>query len=216
MPAMRILLVEDHDLLAGTLTLALRSRGIETESMNGPTPDAVVAAARRLAPVTVLLDLDLGALGSGRDLVRPLTEAGGQVVMLTGVTDEAKLAACVEAGATGVLTKTVPFEELLDTIGRLAAGDSLLTAHQRDQLARALQERRSERAPFATLSPREQSVLARLVDGEPADLIAERSYVSLATVRSQIRSILLKLGVNSQLEAVALARRLGWPEIHQL
>lgn len=197
--------------MAGTLTLALRSRGIETESINGPTPGAVVEAVRRLAPVTVLLDLDLGPLGSGRDLVAPLTDAGAEVVMLTGVTDKAKLAACVEAGARGVLTKTVPFEQLLDTIARLAAGEALLSPPQRDELRRALREHRAEWAPFAALSPREQAVLARLVAGEPADVIAERSFVSLATVRSQIRAILVKLGVNSQLEAVAMARRLGWP-----
>jgi DNA-binding NarL/FixJ family response regulator len=53
-------------------------------------------------------------------------------------------------------------------------------------------------------------VLAGLLAGEPAEAIAHRSYVSLATVRSQIRAILLKLGVNSQLAAVAMAREAGW------
>ena len=47
--------------------------------------------------------------------------------------------------------------------------------------------------------------------GESAETIAEQVVVSLTTVRSQIRAILLKLGVNSQLAAVALAREAGWP-----
>jgi DNA-binding NarL/FixJ family response regulator len=47
--------------------------------------------------------------------------------------------------------------------------------------------------------------------GEPAESIAEHSFVSLATVRSQIRAILQKLDVRSQLAAVALARDAGWP-----
>jgi DNA-binding NarL/FixJ family response regulator len=53
-------------------------------------------------------------------------------------------------------------------------------------------------------------VLAGLYDGLAADAIAERDYVSLPTVRSQIRGILQKLGVNSQLAAVASARNAGW------
>jgi DNA-binding NarL/FixJ family response regulator len=65
-------------------------------------------------------------------------------------------------------------------------------------------------APFRRLTPREEEVLAALVDGEPAVAIAERDTVSEATVRSHIRSVLTKLGVGSQLQAVAQARRAGW------
>jgi two-component system, NarL family, nitrate/nitrite response regulator NarL len=53
-------------------------------------------------------------------------------------------------------------------------------------------------------------VLSMIVDGLSAAAIAEKSFVSLATVRTQIRSILQKLGVNSQLAAAALARNSGW------
>lgn len=217
---MRVLLVEDHDLLAGTVVLALRVRGVEAESISGPDATAVLAAAQRLAPVVVLLDLDLGRLGSGLDLVAPLSAGGAQVAMLTGVTDRAQLAACVEAGAVGLLPKTIPFDELLDAVDRLAAGERLLTARERDDLRAELQaHRRSDRdrlAPFEALTAREKAVLARLVAGDSAEVIAEESYVSLATVRSQIRAILVKLDVSSQLAAVAVARRAGWPpSIHQ-
>jgi DNA-binding NarL/FixJ family response regulator len=212
---LRVLLVEDHDLLAGTLTMALRARGIDAESANGPTPEAVVGRTAALAPVLVLLDLDLGPLGSGRDLVGPLVDAGGRVVIVTGVTDRTQLAACVEAGATGIIAKTVHFDELLEAVERVASGEELLTRHQRDALLADLRiQRRADHArtaPFDALTPREQSVLARLVAGQSAEAIAEASFVSLATVRSQIRSILSKLDVKSQLAAVAAARRAGWP-----
>ncbi len=65
--------------------------------------------------------------------------------------------------------------------------------------------------PFAQLTPREQQVLLALMRGTSALEISKESYVSLPTVRSQIRSILLKLHVSSQLAAVALAYRSGWP-----
>jgi DNA-binding NarL/FixJ family response regulator len=80
-----------------------------------------------------------------------------------------------------------------------------------------LDEMRARRAslhdaqsPFDRLSRREQCVLAALVDGMSAEEIADAHYVSLATVRSQIRGILQKLGVRSQLAAVVHANRVGW------
>ena len=86
----------------------------------------------RLAPVLVLLDLELGPkLGSGADLIRPLIEAGGQVVMMTGVVERERLAACVEAGAIGIVSKTAGFPVLVDAVRRAADGESLITEGQR-------------------------------------------------------------------------------------
>ena len=211
----RLLIVEDHELLSGTLALALRQRGLQVEAVNGPTPEAVVRRAAELAPVLVLLDLDLGpALGNGVDLVRPLVDAGGRVVIMSGDTSRPRLGACVEAGASGVVSKASKFDDLVEAVQRSADGRDLLPEGERQSLLAELRESRRARherlAPFASLSPREQAVLARLMAGESAETIAEHSYVSLATVRSQIRAILLKLGVNTQLAAVALARDAGW------
>jgi DNA-binding NarL/FixJ family response regulator len=212
----RLLIVEDHELLSGTLAFALRQLGIEVESSHGPTPDDVVAAANRLAPVLVLLDLELGGgLGSGLDLVRPLTGAGAKVVIMTGVTDRARLAACLEAGAIGIVSKTSGFGDLVEAVRRLAEGHAILSENDRQELLAHLRVKRSadrqRLAPFEALTSREKAVLAGLVAGESAEAIAARSYVSLSTVRTQIRSILLKLRVKSQLTAVALAREAGWP-----
>ncbi len=65
-------------------------------------------------------------------------------------------------------------------------------------------------APFTRLTPREASVLAMLMEGKQVRAIAAESYVTEATVRSQVHGILVKLDVNSQIEAVALASRVGW------
>src|SRR5580693_2269439 len=111
--ANRLVIVEDHELLATSLALALVHQGLEVETVSGPTVGVVVDTVRRLAPVLVLLDLNLGPpLGSGLHLVAPLVAAGGRVVMMTGEVDRARLAACVEAGAVGVVSKTVGFADL--------------------------------------------------------------------------------------------------------
>jgi DNA-binding NarL/FixJ family response regulator len=68
----------------------------------------------------------------------------------------------------------------------------------------------SRRERFAGLTERERFVLAELIEGHCAEEIANAGFVSISTVRSQIKSILQKLGVSSQLAAVALARRAEW------
>jgi DNA-binding NarL/FixJ family response regulator len=213
--ALRVVVVEDHQLLVTTLALALSQRGVEVHTPVDHAPDTIVGTVRSLAPVLVLLDLDLGpALGSGLDLIRDLIDAGGRVVMMTGVADRTRLAECLEAGAIGIVSKTEGFGDLVDAVTRAAAGEELLTNRERQGLIQELGDRRAvdhqRSAPFASLSPREQVVLAGLVAGQSAEAIAEQSYVSLPTVRTQIRSILVKLGVRSQLAAVALARDAGW------
>ena len=78
-----------------------------------------------------------------------------------------------------------------------------LRAHRRESARRRL--------PFERLTPRERHVLEGLVEGTRADEIAAASFVSVTTVRNQIQSVLTKLGAGSQIEAVAMARRAGWP-----
>lgn len=213
---MKVLIVEDHELLAGTMAMALRQQGLEVHAAAGPSASAVVDLAEKLAPVLVLLDLDLGStMGSGLDLIRPLIDTGARVVMVTGVADRARLGACIEAGAVGVVSKAAEFSVLIDAVHQAIEGAPLMGEDERRALLDAARDRRradhDRLKPFDALSPKEQAVLVHLLAGESAETIAEKSYVSLATVRSHIRAILLKLGVNSQLAAVALARNAGWP-----
>jgi len=211
----RILIVEDHDLLAQSLRLALEADGFEVERATELTKEGIVGAAERMRPSIVLLDLDLGAqIGSSLPLIAPLREFGACVVMVTGAENRVRLGECVEAGALGIVPKSAAFEDLLGAIKDACDMRELLTKAERDELLaemrrqHAEEEQRSQR--FKRLTAREQQVLAALCDGQSAETIAAEGFVSLATVRTQIRTLLQKLGVNSQIAAVALARRAGW------
>jgi DNA-binding NarL/FixJ family response regulator len=85
-----------------------------------------------------------------------------------------------------------------------------MPAVARDTFVAAHRERRAQRGELAgkldRLTPRELEVLRLLADGHRAHAVADEFVVSLATVRTQIRAVLTKLGVTSQLEAVALYR----------
>jgi DNA-binding NarL/FixJ family response regulator len=86
-------------------------------------------------------------------------------------------------------------------------------AERQDLIASLREDRRRRRrrmASFDDLTVREAEVLIMICDGLSAAEVAEESYVSVATVRTQIRSILMKLGVRSQLAAAAKARQSGW------
>ncbi len=208
----RLLIVEDHSLLAQSLRLGLQEEGLEARISSLRSPDDVVAEAEGVD--IVLLDLDLGGLGSGRDLVVPLREQGAEVVILTGTRDRTDIAEAIERGAAGYVTKSESFDDLLQAVSELAELGRLLTRNERDQLIGELQASRAaerrRREAFAALTETEQQVLAGLMEGKSAHDIAEDRVVSLATVRTQIRSLLRKLGVGSQLAVVALARRAGW------
>jgi len=211
---MRLLLVEDHALLSQTLGVALRAEGFEVESPPDLSAGAVLAHADAVRPDVVLLDLELGPGLSGVPVIRPLCEQGFEVVVVTGTGDHRLLGECLEAGASGIFQKSRPFTELVEAI-RIALGHRPVTsATAREQLLREMRDgRAAEQAtaePFERLTPREREVLQLLADGRSAEKIAAELFVSLSTVRTQVRAILMKLDVNSQLEAVAMARRAGW------
>jgi DNA-binding NarL/FixJ family response regulator len=215
-PSGTLLIVDDHELLAESLAWALRAEDFEVAVVAPSSADAILEAADKLEPEVVLLDLDLGRpMGTSLPLIAPLRERGTLVVVVTGVTDRVRLAECLEAGAAGLLPKATPFDDLVNAIGEVLELGTLITPHRRSDMLLELRaqraERRRELEPFTRLTPREQDVLKALMEGVPADAIARSSYVSLATVRSQIRAVLSKLEVNSQLAAVAKARQSGWP-----
>lgn len=208
------MIVDDHELLAEGLKVALTNEGYDV-FVPTPTPSDVYSMAQRIPPDVVLLDLDLGAAGGdGSVMVEALSVGGARVVVLSGTRDELLLAACLESGACGYVSKSAPLDSLLDAVRTAAAGRAVTASCQRAdllaKLRRARTQRRNELAPFETLTKRERYVLAQVVDGRSAADIAVSAFVSEATVRTQIRSVLGKLGVRSQLAAVAAARRAGW------
>jgi DNA-binding NarL/FixJ family response regulator len=210
----RVLIVDDHELLAESLAFSLRRAGVEARLAPTGSARAIVAMAHLYQPDAVLLDLALGEL-SGTSLIGPLREAtGAPVLVLTGATDRIRLAECLEAGAIGVASKSWRFQVLLEQVLDVLAGASPLPEGERVALLDELRGRRAEEerrlAPFRTLTPKERCVLAALMEGRSPKEIAVASYVGVGTVRSQIKAIHQKLGVSSQLAAVALARQAGW------
>ena len=218
-PVTRVLVVEDHELMADLLGLGLGRVGLDVRIAHELTLGGVLATATEYHPHVALLDLHLGVGETCVPMIDPLARTGIRVLVLTaGTRDHDLLAECLEQGAAGLFYKAQPFGDLVDRIRDAALGRTVMEPAARDALLDALRKHRAvaraNRTPFAALSTREREVLGRLMLGHAAEEIANETYVSLTTVRTHIRSILRKLGVNSQLAAVVLAQRAGWePEL---
>jgi DNA-binding NarL/FixJ family response regulator len=133
---------------------------------------------------------------------------------VTGNSDPVRIGAALAAGAATVISKSYPLEQILDTLTRLRDGLPAMAKEERERLVgHWRQQRQFDReikARFALLTTREGEVLGELMAGRQVSEIARRSFVSESTVRTQVKSVLSKLQVNSQLTAVGLAYRAHW------
>jgi DNA-binding NarL/FixJ family response regulator len=120
-----------------------------------------------------------------------------------------------EVGVVGILPSTTSLSELLLEIARLHAGGMSRLPPDRDELVlrwrRQEADRQSMDARMSSLTPREAEVLRQLRLGRSVREIADRHGVAHSTVRSQVRSVLQKLGVSRQLAATAFLDRWEGP-----
>lgn len=206
----RVLIVEDHQLLAQAIAMALTDRGLQVQLADPATLDETVATVD--AGTLVLLDLRLGGGRDGSSAIAPLVERGAGVVVVTGTSDPVALARALEAGALTIVTKQQPFDDLVSAVLAVRAGDVPTVDARYHDVVRIAHARRAEqeaaRSVLERLSEREAEVLDQLCAGRSAQEIAAAAGVSLTTVRAQIRAVLAKLDVRSQLQAVARAHEL--------
>lgn len=214
----RVALVDDHTLFAQALEVILRAHGCQVVRVQ--LPEQVLSThqlVRRVLdanPEVVLLDLDLGAHGDATRLIAPLDEAGAPVVVVTAEGDETRWGKCLDLGARRVLSKSLPLGDIIATLRRLANGLPIIAPEEREHLLASWRQEQArharERELLETLTRREQEVLSGLMQGRQVRDIARYGVVSEATVRTQVKSILHKLQVSSQLAAVGLASRVEW------
>jgi DNA-binding NarL/FixJ family response regulator len=159
------------------------------------------------------MDLAMPTVPCTPELVEAVVSQGVPVVMLSGSEDHNLLAACLVAGARAILSKDESVEAILDAIEQAQTGGEIRATNRVSRLQRfeeQCRQTKERRRMFEQLTPCEAQVLRLLMDGHSAADIASDRSVSLPTVRTQIKAVLAKLGVNSQLEAVALAYRRGF------
>ncbi|MFI6009951.1 response regulator [Streptomyces sp. NPDC051243] len=199
----RILVCDDHAVVrAGLLALLDSAPDIDVVGEAGSGEEALALAAK-LSPDVVLMDLQLGEGIDGVEATRRLTSLPGaraHVLVLTTYDTDADITRAVEAGATGYLLKAERADELFAAIHAAAQGRPALSAPVAGRVMANL------RRPRPALTDRERDILAQLARGIGNRDIARALYISEATVKTHLRRIYDKLGVDTRAGAVAVAK----------
>jgi DNA-binding NarL/FixJ family response regulator len=206
--SVRLLILDDHEMVVHGLATALgAAEGIEVVDMATTIVDAV-EAAKAHQPDVALVDYRLTD-GTGAEATRSIRAVSPDtaVVVITAFEGPDIVAASIEAGCAGFLSKNESLGQLLEGVRAAAKGETLFTP---EMLAGLVSKLRNPKPVFGhDLSDRELEVLRLLAEGKSADSIAATLYVSKHTARNHIQNVLMKLDVHSQLEAVATALREG-------
>jgi DNA-binding NarL/FixJ family response regulator len=206
--SVRLLIVDDHDMFAESLRLALSAEPDITVVGTAPTLARARAMIVSVAPDVVLLDHRLPD-GLGVDAITDLMSLrpSAKIVVLTAAAEDSMLVAATEAGCAGFILKTSPLGELLAAVRTAAAGEIVVSA---ELLARLLNRlRRGDAQPAHELTAREGEILGLIAEGLTNGAIATRLRISVNTVRNHVQNILAKLEAHSKLEALSIAIRDG-------
>lgn len=207
MTPIRVLVVDDHEMVAQGLDKVLsRESDIEVVGRAGTVRDAE-RMAREWSPDVVVMDYRLPD-GDGASATAAIRDDNPKtaVVMVTASEHDTVIAAALEAGCSGYVTKTRVVEEVVSAVRAAARGEAAFPAAL---VSRLLAQQSGSNLRRGALTPRELEVLQLLSDGMATTDIATRLFVSVSTVRNHIQSILAKLDVHSKLEAVSVAVREG-------
>ncbi len=202
----RILLVDDHEIVRqGLRTLLERREGLQVVGEGGTAADAV-REALRLRPDVVVMDVRLPD-GSGVEACRELRAAAPEVkvLMLTSYPDEEAVFDSIMAGASGFVLKQVRASELVSAIQRVGQGESLLDPAITQKVLEKIKSLVGHGAGARDdgLTEQEVKVLALISQGKTNKEIAGDLFLSEKTVKNYVSNILDKLSLSRRSEAAA-------------
>jgi len=218
----RILMIDDHAVLRTGLRMIIESHAGMLVVGEAENRSESLAAIAKEAPDIILLDLDLGD-EDGMDLLPELLTAvrDARIILLTGMRDPEVQRRAILLGAMGLVLKQKAADTVIRAIEKVYAGEVWL---DRTMIASILNDRVNPNPPaeqhvdttrIAMLTEREREVIRLIGEGIKNRQIAERMYISEATVRHHLTSIFAKLGVTDRFELVIYAFQHGLAKLPQ-
>jgi DNA-binding NarL/FixJ family response regulator len=206
-----VLIVDDDELIRAGLRAIIEAEDDLTVVGEVPDGSGVVAAAVRLRPAVVLMDVrmpEVDGIQATRLLLERVPDPPRVLVLTTFENDEYVYQA-LRAGAGGFLLKRARPAQIVEAVRVVGGGESLLFPAAVRRLAAAYGPA-GTRLPGVRLTEREAEVLALMADGLSNAEIAGRLFLGVETVKTHVGSILGKLGVRDRTQAVVVAYRSGF------
>ncbi|WP_394428960.1 response regulator [Streptomyces sp. SGAir0957] len=214
---LRVVVADDQAAVREPLAAVLGlTDGIEVVAAAADGTEVLAAVAGAGQVDVVLMDLRMPVM-DGTEATRRLSEEHPEVavVVLTTFADDDSILAALSAGARGYLTKNAGRQDIVRAIRAAAAGQSVLDREVQDRLLATVRTTRpaapDQAALPADLTPREREVLTLIGQGLPNRAIAEKLFISEATVKTHINNLFAKAGIRDRADAVrrAIAAGLG-------
>jgi DNA-binding NarL/FixJ family response regulator len=212
--AVRVLIVDDDDLMRAGLKAVLSSD--ESIEVIGEASDgrAAVSTARALRPDVVLMDVrmpDLDGISATREVLGTAPDV--KVAILTTFEQDDYIFGALSAGASGFLLKRTRPEDLIAAIHAIAAGDALLSPPVTRRVielvaGQAVPDSEASKR-LGELTPREREVLELIARGLSNSEIAAEFVIEESTVKTHVRRILMKLHLRDRVQAVIFAYESG-------
>ena len=206
-----ILIVDDHKVVRQGVVSFLELQDqleVKGEAANG---EEAVRAVEELKPDVVLMDLAMPGMG-GIEAIRRIKSSSphARIIVFTSFTENDKVFPAIELGVDGYLLKDTSPADLVKAIESAYAGHPTIHPDIAEKLMLSYSSRNSPNSP-ETLTPREAEVLELIAKGLPNEGIAERLFISVATVKTHVHSILHKLGMTNRIQAALYAADKGLP-----
>ena len=215
---MRVLVVQDHPLLASAIARVLDSEDDLTVCGIARRGDEAATLAAQEKPAVVLMDFRLPDLSGPAAAARIRSVVpGAAIVFHSAEESEEALLDAIDAGAIAYLTKSATADEIIEAVRKASVGEVLIPvglfakAIARQRMVANQQEAREKL--IAEFTPRELDVLRLLAEGHDTQTLARRLGIAPHTVEWHVTHVIEKLRVHSKLQAVIAAARLGLIEL---
>lgn len=208
----RVLIVDDHELVRSGLKSSIRSHDdfdVVGEASDGAS---AIREAAHLQPDLVVMDIRLGRGVDGIEACREIRSRlpATNVLMLTSYGDEKMVMSAIMAGAGGYMLKEVKMREFVAAMRTVGRGGSTLDPRATATVMEQIRQRNlmtDDDRLALQLSERELAVVDLIAEGLTNREIGERLYRSEKTVKHHVSDILAKLGISRRVEAAAFPLR---------
>jgi two-component system, NarL family, response regulator DevR len=208
----KVFLLDDHEVVRRGVRELLEgeSRGEIAVAGEAGTADEALRRLPAVRPDVAILDVRLPD-GNGVEVCREIRSRHPEIkcLMLTSFADDEALFDAIMAGAAGYVLKQVRGGDLIDSVRRVAAGQSLLDPMVTTKLLERLRRGPEEGRGVEELSDQERKILDLLAEGLTNRQIGERLYLAEKTVKNYVSNLLMKLGMHRRTEAAVYAARLA-------